>query len=83
MMILLGIGAGDSSGNEFQYANGMSDYGYNNNYKVTFTTGPDDDAISLIPASQNKNGALYNLAGQRVSKDYKGIVISNGKKILK
>ena len=73
---------GDDDGNKFQYANGMGDYGYNNNYKVTFTTGPDDDAISLIPASPT-NGATYNLSGQRVGKDYKGIVISNGKKILK
>ncbi len=28
------------------------------------------------------NGIVYNLAGQRVSKDYKGIVIVNGKKML-
>ena len=74
---------GDESGNKYQYANGIGDYGYNNNYKVTFTTGPDDDAISLIPALQNANGTLYNLAGQRVESSYKGIVISNGKKILK
>lgn len=30
-----------------------------------------------------KNGAIYNLAGQRVSKSYKGIVIVNGKKYIK
>lgn len=29
-----------------------------------------------------KNGARYNLAGQRVSKSYKGIVIENGKKFV-
>ena len=28
------------------------------------------------------NGAIYNLAGQRVSKDYKGIVVKNGKKLV-
>ena len=28
------------------------------------------------------NGAIYNLAGQRVSKDYKGIVVKNGKKFV-
>ena len=28
------------------------------------------------------NAAIYNLAGQRVSKDYKGVVIKNGKKFL-
>ena len=30
----------------------------------------------------NGNGALYNIAGQRVNKDYKGIVIQNGKKFI-
>ena len=29
-----------------------------------------------------KDGAVYNLAGQRVSKSYKGIVIINGKKYI-
>ena len=28
------------------------------------------------------NGALYNIAGQRVNKDYKGIVIQDGKKFI-
>ena len=28
------------------------------------------------------NGAIYNLAGQKVGKDYKGIVIMNGKKFM-
>ena len=29
-----------------------------------------------------QNGAIYNLAGQKVGKDYKGIVIMNGKKFF-
>ena len=29
-----------------------------------------------------KSGAIYNLAGQQVSKDYKGVVIQNGKKFV-
>jgi hypothetical protein len=29
-----------------------------------------------------ENSDYYNLAGQRVGKDYKGIVIVNGKKVL-
>ena len=28
------------------------------------------------------NGTIYNLSGQRVGKDYKGIVIKNGKKVM-
>lgn len=31
---------------------------------------------------QSQNNATYNLAGQRVSDNYKGIVIKNGKKII-
>ncbi len=33
--------------------------------------------------SENENGRSYNLAGQLVGKSYKGIVIKNGKKVLK
>ena len=72
---------GDANGNKYKYANGISNYGYDNNYKVTFTPGVDPDGISLVSASK-ENGATYNLAGQRVRKDYKGIVITNGRKVL-
>ena len=30
----------------------------------------------------NANAPMYNLAGQRVSKNYKGVVIQNGKKFF-
>ena len=75
------VDGGDANGNKYKYANGISDYGYDNNYKVTFTPGVDPDGISLVSASK-ENGATYNLAGQRVGKDYKGIVITNGRKVL-
>lgn len=41
--------------------------------------------ISSVKAEEGRadNDALYNLAGQKVGKDYKGIVIKNGKKIIK
>ena len=38
--------------------------------------------IHTIEAASAANGAMYNLAGQRVDKSYKGIVIVNGKKYL-
>ncbi len=43
-----------------------------------------DDATGIIAVSNNviNNGAMYNLNGQAVSNDYKGIVIVNGKKFL-
>ncbi len=39
-------------------------------------------AISSIKAATQTDGAIYNLAGQRVDKSYKGIIIVNGKKYL-
>ena len=30
----------------------------------------------------NANAPMYNLAGQRVGKNYKGVVIQNGKKFI-
>ena len=45
----------------------------------------EDDAtgISLTPAFSSREGDIFNLAGQRMSKAQKGINIINGKKILK
>ena len=37
--------------------------------------------ISTI-AAENANGAIYNLAGQKVANNYKGLVIKNGKKVV-
>ena len=47
--------------------------------------GFDDNATGLnnVDANVNLNEAIYNLAGQRLSKMQKGINIVNGKKILK
>lgn len=40
-------------------------------------------AISSVKAADEEaDGAIYNIAGQRVSKDAKGLLIKNGKKIL-
>jgi hypothetical protein len=39
------------------------------------------DIVSIVNENKNSN-VKYNLAGQRVSKDYKGIVITNGKKAV-
>lgn len=79
------VDGGDSDGQTYKYSNGISEQGYDNNYKVTFTTGIDPDGVHLLPASKAQS-ATYNLAGQRLgnnNKDYKGIVIQNGQKILR
>jgi hypothetical protein len=39
--------------------------------------------INNVVNNNTKNSAaIYNLAGQRVSKDYKGIVVNNGRKVV-
>ena len=47
-------------------------------YEFTGNTG-----VELQNAETIQNGKMYNLAGQRVSENYRGIVIMNGKKIIK
>ena len=42
-----------------------------------------ENVNSALDANHNFDGAIYNLAGQRISKMQKGINIINGKKILK
>jgi hypothetical protein len=38
--------------------------------------------INNVEMNKSYNGAIYNLAGQKVGNDYKGIVIMNGKKFM-
>ena len=38
--------------------------------------------ISTIKANAASNGAIYNIAGQKVAKDFKGLVIKDGKKFI-
>lgn len=63
---------------------------YNNFYEIAngsmySTSNAVVNDISDIKTGKadDGNAPLYNLAGQRVSKEYRGVVIKNGKKILK
>ena len=51
------------------------------------TTGELIDGVDNVNADDNDNlnanKGIYNLAGQKVGESYKGIVIKNGKKIIK
>ncbi len=38
--------------------------------------------IDSVKTTQTENGAIYNLAGQRVDASYRGVVIMNGKKFI-
>lgn len=51
--------------------------------EIAPTVSPVTTGISNIEAAANdKNAPIYNLAGQRVGKDYKGVVIKNGQKYI-
>ena len=58
---------------------------YNTNgchiYSIKVEAG-DPSGISIVEAKKTQNNAIYNLAGQKVGNDYKGIVIVNGRKFM-
>ena len=51
---------------------------------LSFVFGDEESETTGIKAVSTKveNGVRYNLAGQKVGADYKGIVIVNGKKVI-
>ncbi|MBR3399007.1 MAG: hypothetical protein IKH08_04430, partial [Prevotella sp.] len=38
--------------------------------------------IENVQVAENENAPMYNLAGQQVDKNFKGVVIQNGKKFI-
>ena len=52
-----------------------------NNILISKKSNP--TGISNITTSEADNAPAYNLAGQKVNAAYKGIVIKNGKKMIK
>lgn len=51
-------------------------------YGLTFTPGGETAIASINADKANENAPIYNLNGQKVSKDYKGVVVKNGKKYI-
>lgn len=41
-----------------------------------------DTGVNGVAVEKTQNGVIYNLAGQKVSEAYKGVVIMNGKKVI-
>ena len=50
------------------------------NNALPSTTGIND--VKVVEPTTAKDGAIFNLAGQKVNESYKGVVISNGKKMI-
>ena len=44
--------------------------------------GTDPSGISTVVVNNNANNVIYNIAGQRVNKAFKGIVVKNGNKYV-
>lgn len=60
-------------------------YVFNKNTQIGFggfEFTPSGTGISNITATDDADAPVYNLAGQRVSKDTKGLLIKNGKKFI-
>ena len=53
------------------------------NYTEYYPTWEKPTAINIVNANIENNYSIYNLAGQKVDTSYKGIVIRNGKKIVR
>ena len=49
-------------------------------YKIEVTSGA--SGIQAVKTVKADNGFIYNLAGQRVDANYKGVVIKNGQKMI-
>ena len=49
---------------------------------IDIVIGTDPTGIAIVKADMMANGQMYNLSGQKVGKDYKGLVIVNGKKFV-
>ncbi|MCD8288345.1 MAG: hypothetical protein LUC26_00305 [Prevotella sp.] len=53
------------------------------NFDVEGTTSGEETGITSVPAvTAAGNGAIYNIAGQRVNENAKGLLIKDGKKVL-
>ena len=50
--------------------------------KIGAGTSPYSLGINSVTVNNKVSNVIYNLSGQRVSKDYKGIVVKNGRKYI-
>ena len=52
--------------------------------RVVWLDGSEEEAtaIKTVKSDKAENGAIYNLAGQKVNASYKGVVIKDGKKYI-
>lgn len=56
---------------------------HNSNYEICPIESGMVNGINDVVTEANFNGVMYNIAGQKVNETYKGIVIMNGKKMIR
>lgn len=66
----------------FQYKGSVSVMSYVDNIRVVYTGGQTTSVSDVVVEQQSGSDAIYNLNGQRVSPDTKGLLIRNGKKYV-
>jgi hypothetical protein len=72
------------AGKTYYFFQGTTQIGLNG---YTFAPGKSKEDMTSIEAIKNAvakdaNAPIYNLAGQKVNKSFKGIVLQNGKKMI-
>ena len=50
--------------------------------EIVWSDGSTTTGVKAVKVADSENAPLYNLAGQRVNKNFKGIVVKNGKKFV-
>ena len=83
------VAAADAAKGEFEGNIADAKFTPKSGTSVTFDKVPfkvtigDATAIKSVKAGVDANAPVYNLAGQKVNKNFKGVVIQNGKKVVK
>ena len=83
------VAAADAAKGEFEGNIADAKFTPKSGTSVTFDKVPfkvtigDATAIKSVKAGVDANAPVYNLAGQKVNKNFKGVVIQNGKKMVK
>ena len=77
-----GLGFYKVNASTYHLKQGTAYLSLNNALAKNFIDIDNTTSIGLIGASKN-DAQMFNLAGQRVGNDYKGIVIVNGKKVIR
>lgn len=74
------VSTAESKGWDIMYSKDGENWIYN--YPGTYTPNPIATDVQGVDANMEDDSPRYNLGGQRVKNDYKGIVVVGGKKVV-